>query len=325
MAKDALVAVVIPSYKVKKHILDVISHIGQEVSIIYVVDDACPEKTGAYVKSACQDTRVRVLFHEENKGVGGAVITGYRKAVEDGVDIVIKIDGDGQMDTSYIPAFINPLVNYEADYVKGNRFYHPEDVRNMPPVRLLGNACLSFITKLSSGYWNVFDPTNGFTAISTQVIEQLPLDKIAERYFFESDMLFRLNTLNAVVTDVPMKAIYGEEVSNLHVGKILFPFLGGNIRNTLKRITYNYFLRNVSIATFELVLGVLLLVFGVSFGSVAWVKGAMAGTPASSGTVMMAALPIITGMQMLLAFLSADIASVPRLPLIKRLKSFRKN
>ncbi len=154
------IAVVIPSYRVVKHILGVLSAIGPEIWRIYVIDDKCPEGSGDYVEDNCIDTRVVVLRHGTNQGVGSAVMTGYRAAIADGADIIVKVDGDGQMDPALIPNFIEPILAGEADYTKGNRFFYLEEIRAMPKVRLFGNAVLSFMTKLSSGYWDVFDPTN---------------------------------------------------------------------------------------------------------------------------------------------------------------------
>lgn len=205
-AVEIHIAVVIPCYRVQETILGVIAGIGDEVSRIYCIDDACPERSGDHVTANCRDPRVIVLRHSENRGVGGAVITGYRRALADGMDIIVKIDGDGQMDPSQLPSIVAPLLLGEADYVKGNRFYAPEGLKGMPPLRLVGNASLSFMTKLSTGYWMIFDPTNGYTAIHGSILTRLPLDKIAERYFFESDLLFRLNILDAVVVDLPMPA-----------------------------------------------------------------------------------------------------------------------
>src|SRR3989304_3450683 len=147
------IAVVVPCYKVKKHVLEVIASIGDEVWRIYVVDDACPDGSGKHVEEHCLDQRVRVIYHECNQGVGGAVITGYRAAITDGAEVIVKVDGDGQMDTSLIPNFIEPILAGEADYTKGNRFFDLEEIRAMPKVRLIGNAVLSFLTKLSSGSW----------------------------------------------------------------------------------------------------------------------------------------------------------------------------
>ena len=189
------IAVAIPCYKVTRHVLEVIAAIGPEVEAIYAVDDACPEGSGDFIEQHNTDARVRVLRNPENRGVGGAIVTAYKAALADGMDIVVKIDGDGQMDPALLPLFVRPLLQGRADYTKGNRFFRPESMQGMPPVRQFGNAVLSFITKLSCGYWNVMDPTNGYTAVRTCVLAELPLDKLEQRYFFETDMLFRLNTV----------------------------------------------------------------------------------------------------------------------------------
>ena len=307
----AQIAVVIPSYKVTNHILDVIAGIGAEVGRIYVVDDHCPVRSGDFVEDNCKDPRVRVLRHEENQGVGGAVMTGYRAAIAEGVDIIVKVDGDGQMDPALIPRFVAPILAGEADYTKGNRFFDLEKIAQMPRMRLVGNAGLSLLTKVSSGYWNLFDPTNGYTAIHRDVARHLPLGKISRRYFFETDMLFRLGTLRAAVVDVPMHARYADEVSNLHIRQVVGEFFTKNLRNTFKRIFYNYYLRDMSLASFELPMGVLLLLFGVVFGVSQWIHASSTGTTASSGTVMLAAMPVLVGVQLILAFIGHDVRATP--------------
>jgi dolichol-phosphate mannosyltransferase len=306
-----VVAVVIPSYRVKAPILPLLARIGPEVAQIFVVDDACPDGSGAHVLAGCNDPRVTVLVHERNQGVGGAVITGYQHAIAAGADVVIKLDGDGQMDPALISQFVAPILQGRADYVKGNRFYNVEDVRTMPKVRLIGNAGLSFMTKLSSGYWNIFDPTNGYTAISAPVLLHIPLHDLRRRYFFESDLLFRLGTIQACVLDLPMTAVYAGQKSSLHIRRVFLQFFAGNLGNFCKRVFYGYFLRSFSIASLELLVGVALLLFGVLFGIHGWVESAATLRPATTGTVMLAALPIILGVQMLLSFLAFDIAAMP--------------
>ncbi len=312
------VAVVIPSYRVTNHILDVLKLIGPEVGQIFVVDDACPDNSGEFVKKYSKDKRVTVLTHSENQGVGGAVITGYRAALDAGADIVVKVDGDGQMDPRLIPRLIRPLVDGEADYSKGNRLDSLEDLYEMPRVRIFGNAVLSLWSKLSTGYWSVTDPTNGFTAIHRQVLENIHLDKLRKSYFFESDLLFRLSIVNAVVADIPMKAVYGDEKSHLKIRKVLVEFPWRHTVNLLKRVFYRYYLREWSVASIELPVGIGMLTFGIWFGLASYIEAASAGRAATAGQVTLAAIGIILGVQLLLSFLSYDVQSEPKVPKQRR-------
>ena len=309
------IAVTIPSYKVRAHVLDVIARIPPQVQRIYVVDDKCPQDSGRLVQEQCHDPRVRVLFHEQNQGVGGAVSTGYRAALEEGMDIVVKVDGDGQMDPALIPHFTRPIERGRADYTKGNRFYRPESLKGMPPIRLFGNAALSFINKLSTGYWSIMDPTNGYTAIHTAVLRELPLHKLEQRYFFETDMLYHLNTIRAVVHDVPMDAVYADEESSLKVSKVLPEFMLKHINRFFKRYVYLYLLRDFNLGSLYSLLGVALCVLGVLFGGWHWLRSLSTGAPATSGTVMLAALPLMIGIQFIIAFLHHDVEHVPTEPL----------
>ena len=310
MAKK--VAAIIPCYKVKKHILELLQRIGQEVDCIYVIDDKCPQETGKFVLENQNDPRVVVLFNKENMGVGGAVITGYKAAINDGYYCAVKIDGDGQMDPSLIGRFIMPIINNTADYTKGNRFYNPEDVRKMPFVRKFGNVSLSFMQKFSSGYWDSFDPTNGYTAINLNVVKFLSLDKIHNRYFFESDLLFRLGTINSKVMDIPMIAIYEDEESNLKIKDIFSTFLTGHMKNTVKRIFYKYFVRDFSVGSIELIFGLSLLLFGISKSTYSWIVSALHSVETPPGTLMLSVIPLVLGMQLLLAFISYDIETQPK-------------
>lgn len=314
------IAAVVPCYRVSRHILGVLRAMPGCVDRIYVVDDACPEGTGDLVEAQCTDPRVTVVRNPSNLGVGGAVLNGYRAAIADGCGAIVKIDGDGQMDPALLPVFVAPVLAGEADYTKGNRFYDLQHISRMPGLRLLGNAALSFMAKFSTGYWDIFDPTNGYTAIAGPVAAALPMDRISERYFFETDLLFRLGTFRAVVMDIPMDAKYGDEVSNLKVRKVAGEFLAKHCVNYAKRIFYNYFLRDVSIASLELIAGLLLLLSGVGYGAYHWWLSIATGHVASTGTVMLAAMPVLVGLQLVLAFLAYDIASVPRHPLAARLK-----
>ena len=314
-ARRANVGVVIPCHRERAGILAVLNAMPDDVTRIYCIDDGCPEGTGRYVEDRVEDYRVTVLYHEENLGVGGAMKSGYRTALADHMEVIVKVDGDGQMDPAEIPRLIDPILSNAADYTKGNRFYRLAGIRSMPKARLIGNTALSFVSKLSTGYWQLFDPNNGFTAIDAGVLELLPLDDIDDGYFFESDMLFRLNTLRAVVLDIPMRARYGKEKSGIHLHRAIWTFAILHGVNFCKRIFYNYFLRGFSIASVEWVLGPLLLAFGVLFGGTQWLESIRTSVAATAGTVMLAALPVIIGIQMLLSAIHFDINNEPTVPL----------
>jgi len=314
------IAVVIPCYKVRDSVVDVIARMPPEVSDIICVDDACAENSGLHVERGVRDPRVHVIYHDHNRGVGGAMKTGYLAARDAGAVLAVKIDGDGQMDPALISNFVAPILSGEADYTKGNRFFFPEDARAMPAVRLFGNAVLSFIAKLSTGYWRVFDPTNGYTALHLDLLDILNIDKVSEGYFFETDLLFRLNIARCVVKDVPMKAVYEAAHSNLRISKIFLPFLAGNLRNFLKRILYSYFLRDFQVASLEILIGPLLLIFGVASGAWHWWSAFSRHIPTDIGTALLPTLLIILGVQFCLSALHFDIQNVPIDPVHKWLQ-----
>ena len=304
-------ALVIPSYKVSKHILDVINNIPEFVNNIIVVDDKCPQNSGNIAVTS-NDKRVVVCYHEVNQGVGGAVVTGYKKALELNSDIVIKVDGDGQMDVAYMQKLIQPIVDEKADYTKGNRFTDFKALRQMPKIRLFGNSGLSFLVKASSGYWNMMDPTNGYTAINKHALEELDLDNLSKRYFFESDMLINLNIENAVVTDVDIPAKYGDEESSLSITKTLFGFPPKLFKGLCKRIFLKYFIYDFNMLSLYLVLGLPMILFGMSWGGFKWIEAIITNVETTTGTVMLSVLPIILGTQFLLQAIQIDMSNVPK-------------
>jgi len=311
----ARIAVVIPCYRVKDHIRYVLEKIGETVDFIFVVDDHCPENSGKYVEAFNKDRRVKVIYHESNLGVGGAVLTGYKVAIHAGADIIVKIDGDGQMNPDLVPNFIKPLIDGTADYVKGNRFHSRNFLQSMPVLRLLGNSMLSLINKVVSGYWDIMDPSNGFTAIHGSVVNMLPLERIDKRYFFESDMLFWLSTLRAVIKDIPMKSVYENESSSLQIRSVLFEFPMKYCKRFFQRIFYLYFLRDFNAGTVQLISGIFFTLFSLIFGGIKWLRSMETGIPATSGTVMLAALPLFVGIQMFISAINFDINSVPKNPI----------
>jgi glycosyltransferase involved in cell wall biosynthesis len=311
-ARGMIIHLVIPAYKVRLQLSEVVTNVGPEVSKIWVVDDACPEDSCAELVRKVDQSRIFVLRNQVNLGVGGATKVGMRAALESGADIVVKIDGDGQMNPSDIPRVCEPIFAGRADFAKGNRFEDLVSLRKMPLIRIIGNAGLSILTKFSTGYWSVNDPTNGFIAIRSSALRFMDLDKISNRYFFESDLLFRLRLLKAVVVDVPIATRYGDEKSNLSVVRSLVEFPWLHLRNFFKRLTIQYLFKEWSFASLELIFGALLIVFGVSFGLASFVIASEIGSMTTPGQVTLSALAIILGFQLLLSFLAFDIQSEPK-------------
>lgn len=316
------VAVVTPCYKSKDLVLDVLSRIGDEVDIIIAVDDCCPQHTGQHILDNTSDKRVVVEFHAENEGVGGACITGFKKALQLGADIVIKLDSDGQMAPELIRHFIKPIADQKADYCKGNRFYDLRMLSEMPKVRLIGNAGLSFLSKFSTGYWDLMDPTNGFIAIHAKVLKELPLERISKRFFFETDLLFRLYTIRAKVVEVPMRARYGDEVSNLSVRRSIRYFFAQHCKRIIKRIFYNYFLRDFNIASINLVAGFVMFMGGSISGAFIYANNQALGQATPTGTIMIILLTILVGFQLLLSFINYDIQNTPKMSIHDGLPDF---
>ena len=317
------IAVVIPTYRAKSSILSVVAQIGPEVARIYVVDDCCPERSGDHVAEHCVDPRVGIIRHEVNQGVGGATMTGLKAAVADGASVVVKIDSDGQMDPSLVAFFANPILAGDADYTKGNRFFNAASLAGMPRTRLFGNAVLSIMSKFSTGYWHVFDPTNGYIAISARIVELLPLDRMSKQFFFETDMLYYLGLLRAVVIDIPITSRYAEEKSNLTIRSILLPFIFAHMARFWRRVALNYFVRDFSFGSLCLLAGMPLFIFGFLYGSINWITHSIHEMTTPIGTIMVATLCLLFGLQLLLFFFSADIAAEPRQPLHRLLDKRR--
>ena len=307
------IAVVIPAFRVEKEIQAVLSGIPGFVRHIIVVDDASPDSSADLVTTAAKrDKRITLIRHAKNQGVGGAVVTGFKKALEYECEIVVKVDGDGQMDPKHIPDLIAPLIAGEADYTKGNRFRDFNSLGQMPFIRRIGNLGLSFLSKAATGYWNIFDPTNGYFAIRADVLAQLPLDKLDEGYFFETSMLSRLYLLSACVQDVTIPAKYGNESSSLSIRRALFEFPLKLTRTLLRRLVLKYFIFDFSMMSIYLMAGIPLLLFGLIFGSIKWIQYASIGIPAPTGTVILPTLSVILAIQILLSAIEIDLNAAPR-------------
>jgi len=307
------ISVVIPCYNVAKHIEDVVKKLPESISYIITVND-CSSDDSERIITRLQEENKKIIYikHEQNQGVGGAMLTGYKKSLDLKSDITIKMDGDDQMDPSYIPFLIKPLIENKADFAKGNRFRDLKALKNMPMLRRIGNLGLSFLIKAASGYWNIFDPVNGFTAIKKETLNNINFSKIHKRYFFETSMLIELYHADAVVQDVAMKARYGNEVSGLSKRKVLFEFPPKLFYAFCRRILLKYFLYEFNIASVYMLFGFPLFIVGVVYGLINFFKYASTHTAAPTGTVVIPTLLIILGFQLLLSAANYDIANYPK-------------
>lgn len=307
------VAVIIPCYRVARQLPAVLAGLPPSIAHVLVVDDCCPEGSGDIAAGLmADDDRIEVLRHPVNRGVGAAMVTGFRRALALGCDGVVKMDGDGQMDPAFLPSLLAPLADGRADAAKGNRFRDFKALRAMPRLRLIGNSALSFLVKAASGLWGVMDPTNGFLALHRRALEAIDLDALAERYFFECDLLIRLGTARIAVADVAMPARYGDETSSLRIGRVLLTFPPLLVRGFLRRVVLGYFVHDFTIASLYLLAGLPLLAFGVVMGSLEWAESVQTGIARTAGTVMLAGLPLILGFQLLLQAIAYDVANAPR-------------
>jgi glycosyltransferase involved in cell wall biosynthesis len=309
--REQRIVVAIPAYRAERTIADVVQTLPAFVDNIIVVDDCSPDRLFD-VAAALPEPRLILLRHEKNRGVGGAMVTAYERALELGCDIVVKMDADGQMDPDRLSELLDAMLNGHFDYAKGNRFLHRGALSAMPRHRLLGSLALTFLTKMASGYWHIFDPQNGFVACRTVMLQRLELRRIASDYFFENDMLVHLNVLGARVVDVPLPARYANEVSSMRISRILTSFPGRLFLRYWWRIYERYTLRDFSPIVPFLISGILLCTWAIIFGGYMWFRSWQTGVVASTGTVMLTALPLILGFELLLHAMLLDIYSTPR-------------
>lgn len=311
MYKQKRVAIVIPAYNEEELVAGVLADAPVYVDHVIVVDDCSTDHTAQVVRDST-DTRVSLLSTGANQGVGGATMVGYAKALELDCELIVKMDGDGQMPPEHLTKLLDMIIDEGYDYAKGNRFLAGESLHTMPRHRLFGNVILTFLTKLASGYWHLFDPQNGYTAISAAALRRLHLRGLHTRYFFENDMLVALSIHNARVADVAIPARYGNEKSKLNPFKagITFPLL--LLMRFWRRIYQKYVLRDFSVIALFLVMGLLLFGWGVIFGAYHWILSVMTNHVATTGTVMLAVLPLILGFQLILQAVVLDIQETPK-------------
>ncbi len=309
------IVVVIPVLNEELHIARVLAGLKKLSFLdwIIVVDDCSQDQTAAVVaRESTVDPRIRFLRQATNSGVGGATLAGYREAIKLNATIVVKLDGDDQMDASAIIRLLRPVLRNKADFSKGNRFQDFRALRAMPKIRRMGNLALSFLVKGASGYWSIFDPTNGFFAVRTSVLKVIDLTKLDHRYFFEISQLCELALARAVVKDVPIPAKYGDQRSNLSVVKSLIEFPPKLVIKICRRILLQNFLNDLTLAGLYLLTGIPMLLFAVVYGGANFLSYVSQNQPAPTGTIVIPAMLLILGVQLILAAITADLQAEPR-------------
>jgi len=300
MYRDKTVAVVVPAYNEEKLIGKTLQWIPAFVDHIVVVDDASRDRTEEIVrKRQKEDSRIIYLLHERNEGVGGAIVTGYRWAREKNVDITAVMAGDAQMDPTDLPKLIDPVVEGIADYSKGNRLFTGKAWRVIPKTRYFGNALLSFLTKIASGYWHVADSQSGYTAVNLEVLKTIDLDTIYRRYGMPNDFLVRLNVFHFRVKDVPVNPVYGiGERSGIKIYRIVFTLSLLLVKLFLWRLKEKYIIRDFHPLVLFYLLGFVLTPIGVMFGLYLLALRIFVG-PVAATSALFAAFFAISGLQSL--------------------------
>jgi glycosyltransferase involved in cell wall biosynthesis len=309
MYKSKKVAVVVPAYNEEEHIGDVIRGIPGYIDFILIIDDCSTDKTPAIVQSF-SDQRLRYFRNEKNLGVGGAILRGHEEALKLGVYVDVVLAGDNQMDPMYIPKLIDPIIEEDYDYVKGNRFLRNGHLRGMPQRRVFGNYALTFMTKVASGYWSIFDPQNGYTALKLSTFEYLDYNHITRKYQFENDILIHLSVIGARVKDVAIPSKYHEIPSSKIKMKSFIPetlvFLTG-------RFFWRFYQKYIKLDFHPIALllggGLPLFLFGLFYSGYLTFNRVF-DPPVHSpttGSVMIAILPLFLGFQMLLTSLMIDV------------------
>lgn len=311
--KNNSIAIVIPYYNAAKHIEQVLNKLPSFTDEVFIVDDrGTQELPDSVSKPFFKEFKVTIVQNQINLGVGGASKNGFIQAMLCNHDIVIKVDADDQMDTSYIEKMIDFLINDKAEMVKGNRFIDTKALMKMPFVRRFGNLGLSFLTKAATGYWNNFDPTNGFFAVKATTLQLINFDKLSNRYFFETSLMSELYFVNARIKDISMPAIYGDEKSSMKVWKMPLLFAKKLTGLFFKRIIKQYFLFDFNICSLYLLIGLPMFIFGILYGIYNWLYYVSIQAFTPTGTIMIVTISIILGFQLLLQAVQYDIFNAPK-------------
>jgi glycosyltransferase involved in cell wall biosynthesis len=308
MLQGKRVAIVVPAYNEERLVCETLGSIPAFVDRIFLVDDASRDGTVEQVRSF-PDKRVRLIEHGRNQGVGAAIVSGYRAAVEERIDVTCVMAADNQMDPDDLAPLVTPVASGEAEYTKANRLFTGEAWRVIPHYRYLGNAVLSLLTKIASGYWHVADSQSGYTAIGLSTLEQLDLDRIYPRYGFPNDMLVRLNVLSARVRDIPSRPVYGVgERSGIRLRRVIPRISWLLTKGFFWRLTQRYVIRDFHPLIFFYGLGFLMTFAGFALGVLEVVERAL-GNPIPVATIVLVALLLISGSQLTLFAMWFDMES----------------
>ena len=308
MLEGKRVAVVVPAYNEEKLLPATLEGVPTFVDRIYVVDDRSTDATVERARSV-QDRRVRVVEHERNEGVGAAIVTGYKQALADRIDVTAVMAADNQMDPEDLEHLCAPVARGELDYAKANRLFTGQAWELIPRYRYLGNAVLSLLTKIASGYWHIADSQSGYTAVSLEYLELLDLDRIYKRYGFPNDMLVHLNVWDARVRDIPSRPIYGVgERSGIRVRKVVPSISWLLIKGFFWRLREKYVIRDFHPLVFFYMLGFLMSLLGLALG-IAEVVLRIMGNQITAATVVLVALLLIFGSQFTLFAMWFDMES----------------
>ena len=315
------IIIVIPAYKASSTVLSVAKRACCYADHVIVVDDNCPFSSGQVVNKHKGLLPITVLTHSSNRGVGAATKTGFLLALEMGASIIVKLDADNQMDPALVPLLIQPILDGQADCSKGNRFANKIVFLEMPLYRLVGNIALSFITKLSTGYWELFDPTNGFVAFSSETLKQLDLKKIHNRFLFETDMIYFCGLLNTSYFQLNMLPDYQDHMSSLNPSSEMPRFLIRNIEHLIKRLYLDYLVCDFNSGSISLIL--FLFSFLSAFVIALWriYLGSFNGLETPNGIIAIFIVLAIASIQSLLNFLYFDATQKP---LLRKLNNFNK-
>jgi len=310
MYEGKTVAVVVPAYDEERLVASTVRGIPAFVDRIVVVDDASTDATAEKAR-ATGDERVDVITHERNLGVGGAILTGHHRAIDIDADVSVVMAGDAQMDPDYLPVLLDPIADGGYDFSKADRFFDFGSYEGMPRTRVIGNVLVGFLAKAATGFWHLFDPLNGFTAVRADALRRLPLDRIRRDYAFECDLLVYLNIIHSKGKDVPVPAVYGQERSDIRLFREGRKLLWSLFRGFWRRMLWKYLLWSFSPIAIFLFGGLALVLWGVGFGIGVGIRSL--GPPeASAATVLISVGPLLVGINLLIVAWVLDVLESSR-------------